>query len=301
MTEFYDKYLKYKSKYLDLKIELDQEGGVPNNYTLVLYNNTTPFGIEMNKIKNISKSKKKYCHLNLTNQKEPGYKIPFTTLYGNTSTFEYNYGTSELTPIFIMGNRSLLTKNLEISREITPKKKAKLQAQEMKLRNYFLQSNGTKVCVFDENKCQSKINESVINNYIGYTALRLNSLFLERVQNNISLVQPRRIIAFNSLLTFYKENLIPADYAHIVTIIPNLNEKVINEIKHMEDNKQVSINKTLVSIDPNNFLTPNDMVLILKEKNGRTTYRFRLIDPFIVPDVCKEESHPAGESTAGDQ
>jgi hypothetical protein len=252
MTEFYDKYLKYKNKYLNLKIELAQEGGVaaaPSHPVLILYNNTTLFGQEMNKYKQTNKDNTEK------------YTISFDKLYGNTSTYQYKYKSTEFTPMFL----TLLNKS---------KASTNIINDEEKLKTLFLTGNTqvkTKVNLGDQNKIQ---NTALITTLSNRDPIGQNKEVLTRLTENISIVQKSRKKHFNNLLTFYKTNLPCEEYATKITSnIPDLVETKDNNIK---DN---------IIVTSSNLLLPNDMVLLksISKNDIKRVYTFQIEQPLIDP------------------
>ena len=248
MTEFYDKYLKYKNKYLNLKIELAQEGGVaaaPSHPVLILYNNTTLFGQEMNKYKLANENNSEI------------YTISFDKLYGNTSTYQYKYNSTEITPMFL----TLLDKS---------KASTKIINEEEKLKTLFLTGN-TKVNLGDQNKIQDKT-KPLITILSNRRPIDQNKEVLTRLVENINIVQKSRITHFNNLLTFYKTNLPCGEYATKITSnIPDL-----VETKDTKDNIIVTLS---------NLPLPNDMVLLksISKNDIKRVYTFKIEQPLIDP------------------
>jgi len=104
MSEFYDKYLKYKNKYLNLKIELAQDGGVactPQSRSfLILYNSTTNFGIKMNQLKDNDYDKEKTI---LNDQ-----------AFIDPNVFQYEIGTNKIKSMLYFGFKNSLSSDTKI-------------------------------------------------------------------------------------------------------------------------------------------------------------------------------------------
>jgi hypothetical protein len=112
MSEFYDKYLKYKNKYLNLKTELAQEGGLKSKKpphtrpVLILYNSTTNFGKKMDELKKDFNGEK---------------TILDTDLFIDPNIFQYNIGSNEIKSLLYFGFKNI-TKKDEINNKLKIKK-----------------------------------------------------------------------------------------------------------------------------------------------------------------------------------
>jgi len=114
MSEFYDKYLKYKNKYLNLKTELAQDGGMQGD-VLCIYSSQSKFGQAISGfITDHNNNKKKHKQ----------YKIQAQDLFADPSLFTYKIGEKTVSPFFKFPNSDsfikLSTTNLDKDTIILP-------------------------------------------------------------------------------------------------------------------------------------------------------------------------------------
>ena len=304
MTEFYDKYLKYKNKYLNLKVELAQEGaGKSGDHTLILFNNTTPFGLAMNA------NKKKDTDAGLTSI-DLKHRILVETTYGNTSIFKYTIGSKELIPLFSMGDilKESNVKNSPIDADTEKqlikdflfcdfgKKKSLIEKRKKSEKDKFNTSDIPKASKIETGEDNREPSILIRELKPKITFSKCKSV-LERVNKNIELV---------NFLGYRKDNL----------------DRLANFYTNLGINDEINIIN----------LPPNDMVLIDKLDNpiippkpkikskSRTTdtdtdtdtntdkykayYEFKIIETLIDPDprqelepvpVAEQEQYPVPE------